>query len=84
MELILNALANGNRLKLLRECKRGKSLTVRDAAKLLHVTPAAASRHLQMLLTTGIVKRTKRGLFVTYRLSLAGIPQWVKGVLREL
>lgn len=84
MELILNALANGNRLKLLREFKRGKSLTVRDAAQLLRVTPAAASRHLQMLEIVGILKRTKRGLFVTYRLSLAGIPAWVKGVLREI
>lgn len=84
MELTLRALANSNRLKLLKECKRGKSFSVSGAAAFLHITPSAASRHLQSLENAGILKSTKRGLFVTYRLSLAGIPQWVKAMLREL
>lgn len=84
LELPLKALANANRLHLLSELHEGKSLTVSEAARLLKITVAAASRHLLMLHEAGFVQSTKRGLHVSYRMKVAGIDGWVKGLIKEL
>lgn len=80
----LKALANENRLKLVKELSKGKALTVTDAAEMLHITIAAASRHLQILEEADILTSVKRGQNVAYRMKVAGIEGWVKTLVREL
>ena len=77
---VLKALANKNRLIILREIKQKKSITVGETAKILDITIAAASSHLQILEKAEILSRKKRGLNVTYRLMLTG-EQWVKRIV---
>lgn len=84
LELPLKALANANRLHLLREFHGGKSLTVSEAARHLKITVAAASKHLLLLHEAGFVQSTKRGLHVSYRMKVAGLSPWMKAVLKEL
>lgn len=80
----LKALANENRLKLVKELSKGKALTVTDAAEMLRITIAAASRHLQILEEAGILAHIKRGQSVAYRIKVAGIEGWVKALFKEL
>lgn len=80
----LKALANENRLKLVKDLSKGKALTVTDAAEMLRITIAAASRHLQILEEAGILTSIKRGQSVAYRMKVAGIDAWVKALIKEL
>ena len=83
LERQLSALANRNRLRILQELKKKRHMTVSQVAQFLHISSSAASQHLQMLADVGIIKRTKRGLFVLYRLALGG-EKWVKAILQNL
>ena len=84
LELPLKALANANRLHILRELKQGKSLTVSEVARHLKITVAGASKNLLMLHESGFVQSTKRGLHVSYRMKVAGLSAWMKAVLKEI
>lgn len=83
LERQLKSLANGNRLRLLAALRKKHSMTVGAAAAHLRISQAAASRHLQILEQAGVVVSRKRGLFVTYRLLLTGIP-WTRAVIASL
>ena len=84
LEFPLKAFSNANRLHILKELKQGKALTVSEAARHLRITVAAASKNLLMLHEAGFVQSTKRGLHVSYRMKIAGIPPWAKAVIKEL
>ena len=66
----LKALANERRLLLLRELKKGRSLSVGTLAKAIHLSIKATSKHLLILMGVGIVESRRRGMSVFYRLSL--------------
>ena len=83
LERQLNALSNRNRLRILQELKKKRHMSVSQVAKFLRISLPAASRHLRELADVGIIKGTKRGVFVIYRLALGG-ERWVKQVLATI
>lgn len=70
LERHLKALGSGRRLAMLRHLKRYHSATVSELARAADIRVFAASQHLRVLRAAGIVTFVKRGLYVTYRLSL--------------
>lgn len=62
------ALAEPSRLQLLQFMKAGE-LTVGDLVERSGLTQANVSKHLQLLLALGFVRRRKEGLFTHYRLA---------------
>lgn len=70
LELQLRAVSNARRLGILRFLKKNRSATVSDIADAVRLHLQSASQHLRILKNAGIVKYHKRGLYVTYRLSL--------------
>lgn len=83
LERTLKALANRKRLEIIVHLKKPHTLIVSEIARLIDMKIHAASKHLRILTTVGIVETTKRGLFVSYRLSLKQ-DDLVKTVLRLL
>ncbi|MCF7844855.1 MAG: metalloregulator ArsR/SmtB family transcription factor [Kiritimatiellales bacterium] len=82
-ERILKILASQKRLYILLYLQKNGSATVNEIAKAIGFKHQATSKHLRLLALTKMVKMKKRGLFVTYRLSLEQAPL-VKQVLRSL
>lgn len=70
LEQQLRAVANARRLAILSYLKSNKGAVVADIAAAIRVSMPAASQHLRILKAAGIVEHKKRGLQVTYRLSL--------------
>ena len=70
LERQLKALANERRLLLLKELKRGKSVSVSDLAQAIHLSLRSTSKHLAILASIGVVESRRRGMSVFYRLSL--------------
>jgi ArsR family transcriptional regulator len=75
MELIarrFKALSEASRLKLIHALKGGE-LSVTELVDATGLTQANASRHLQVLVDAGILKRRKDGLSVRYAIADQGI-----------
>ncbi|MCF7844445.1 MAG: metalloregulator ArsR/SmtB family transcription factor [Kiritimatiellales bacterium] len=70
LEQQLKALANQRRLAILAFLKKTKGATVGEIAKNIGLSSLATSQHLRVLRTLKILTYTKRGLYVSYRLSL--------------
>jgi len=71
LDLIANcfhALSDPTRLKLLRALKKGPK-TVQELVSRFDWTQPNISRHLSILAAAGMVKRTKRGPYVLYRIA---------------
>lgn len=68
LAIIFNALSDPNRCKIFRILvSQGKEgLCVTDVAKLLKISPPAASQHLKILIITGLLVRQKMGQKVNY------------------
>jgi DNA-binding transcriptional ArsR family regulator len=62
------ALGEPTRIKLLERLREGEA-TVLDLTELVGTTPQNVSKHLGVLLRTGIVARRKQGNFVYYRVA---------------
>ena len=62
------ALGEPTRIKLLERLSEGEA-TVLDLTELVGTTPQNVSKHLGVLLRTGIVARRKQGNFVYYRVA---------------
>ena len=62
------ALAEPARLQIL-SCLRGGALTVTELVAETGLSQANVSKHLQLLHSTGFVRRRKDGLFVSYTLA---------------
>lgn len=65
--LVLRALADENRLKIVRELTNGINTTKALAGKLA-ITEAAVSKHLKLLLESGIVEKKRSGRYIVYEL----------------
>lgn len=75
LELIaqrFKALSEASRLKLIQALRPGE-LSVSELVEQTGLTQANASRHLQLLIDSGILKRRKEGLNVYYAIADAGI-----------
>ena len=70
LEQQLKAISNARRLAILRFLKKNKTATVQDIGKAVRLKSPALSQHLRILRSAGIVEYKRRGIFVTYRLSL--------------
>ncbi len=70
LEKKLKAVGNQRRLRIILFLKRRKSATVGRIAKELGCSSRAISQHLRILRNADVVTYSKRGLYVTYRLSL--------------
>lgn len=68
------ALAEPARLEIL-NCLRGGEMAVGDLVEETGFGQANTSKHLQLLHSTGFVRRRKEGLFVYYALADKGISQ---------
>ena len=66
----LRAVANARRLGILSFLKKNQSATVGEISNAVRLKGPSASQHLRILKSAGIIEHKKRGLFVTYRLSL--------------
>jgi DNA-binding transcriptional ArsR family regulator len=75
LELIalrFKALSEASRLKLIHALRNGER-SVSDLVTNTRLTQANASRHLQVLVDAGILKRRKEGLSVLYAIADEGI-----------
>ena len=70
LERRLKALASGRRLQILKELKTRRGATVSVLAGVLNLSMATTSRHLAILSAVDIVRSTRRGKHVSYRLAL--------------
>jgi len=83
LEHQLKALANVRRLRILSFLKKKEGTTVSTLARELRVTPFAVSQHLRILRSADVVKYTRRGKYVFYRLFIPQ-KQPVKQILAQL
>lgn len=83
LERLLKAVGNRKRLEILQELRKHRTLFSSDIAHAIGMSRAATSQHLRILRNAGIVEFTKRGLEVSYRISLDQEPP-VQAVLRML
>ncbi len=67
---LLKVLSNPKRLQIICFLRKNRSGAMNAIAKEIRLSWAGTSKHLQILRLAGIVEHKKRGLFVTYRLSL--------------
>jgi DNA-binding transcriptional ArsR family regulator len=75
LELIAHrfkALSESSRLKLIHALRTGE-MSVSELVEETGLTQANTSRHLQLLIDTGILKRRKEGLNVYYAIADKGI-----------
>jgi DNA-binding transcriptional ArsR family regulator len=75
LELIaqrFKALSESSRLKLIQALRHGE-LSVSELVAQTGLTQANASRHLQLLIDSGVLKRRKEGLSVYYAIADMGI-----------
>ena len=66
----LKAVSGGSRLEILRFLKRRRNATVSAIAEGVGRSVQTVSSHLALLALHGIVKRRRRGKYVSYRLSI--------------
>ena len=71
MGMILKALGDGSRLRLL-NALRGGSLCVCQLIELVGLAPSTVSKHMSVLKVAGLVRSEKRGRWQHYRLSEGG------------
>ena len=83
LERHLKALASTRRLRILSYLRTYNEATVGDIARAMQMTPYAISQHLRILRSAEIVRFTKRGKYVFYRILQKQQPH-VREVLRRL
>jgi len=68
LAIVFDALADPNRCKMFRVFvgKKKEGLHVSDVARLLGISPSAASQHLKILVVTGLLHREREGQRVRY------------------
>ena len=66
---LFGALADRNRLRILRLFLERAGICVRDVAKILDISVSAASQHLKLLELTNIVKHKKLGQMCCYEIN---------------
>lgn len=83
---IMKALSDRNRLRIVAALMNQKELCACHLIELLLVTGATASRHMDVLLRSGLVQSRKAGRWVHYTLSPATAAllfQWLENELQN-
>lgn len=85
---IFKALSDKNRLRVVSALMAYEELCACQLTELLQVTGATASRHMGVLVSSGLVSSRKEGRWVNYRLlkddlELSRLLNWVEHRLKE-
>lgn len=85
---VCKALGDRNRLRVVAALLRHEELCACQLTELLQVTGATASRHMGVLIASGLVSSRKQGRWVYYRLSreradLSALLGWVEGLVAD-
>lgn len=87
LAIIFNALSDPNRCKVFRVfvSQGTEGLCVSDVARLLKISPSAASQHLKILVITGLLTRERAGQKVNYYASDSDplVKALIKAVLND-
>ncbi len=80
---VFRALSDQNRLKVVAALTAHTELCACQISELLQVTGATTSRHLDILISSGLVDRRKNGRWVLYRLksddkNFKPVMNWIK------
>lgn len=65
--LVLKALADENRIRIVRELLKGVS-TTKEMAEKIQISEAAVSKHLKILLESGVAEKHRSGRYIQYKL----------------
>jgi ArsR family transcriptional regulator, arsenate/arsenite/antimonite-responsive transcriptional repressor len=68
LTLVFKALSDGNRLRIVAALVEHEELCACQLTELIEVTGATASRHMGVLLSSGLVESRKDGRWVYYRI----------------
>ena len=71
IEQSLNALADGNRLRIVQIIAKENAICARDLLKELDITQPTLSHHMKALVNCGFVTRTKKGRWCYYLIDSA-------------
>jgi len=74
LERHLRAVANRRRLEIIQLLHRQASLPLYEIAAKIKLSVKTTNKHLNQLLHTGFVAKSRQGLFVIYRLENAAKP----------
>ncbi|NOU36171.1 MAG: metalloregulator ArsR/SmtB family transcription factor [Kiritimatiellaceae bacterium] len=83
---VMKALSDRNRLRVVAALMNHEELCACHIIELLKVTGATASRHMGLLIQSGLVQSRKAGRWVHYRLTAdfpAPLFQWLKTELQN-
>jgi len=85
---ILKAMSDKNRLRILSALLAHEELCACQITELLQVAGATASRHLSLMINSGILKNRKNGRWIYFRIntediSLDPVLKWVKHKLED-
>ena len=80
---IQTALCEPARLRIVQALTAGP-LTVDDLAAVIERPPTATSQHLRVLRDAGVVERTRRGIYASYRVAQGPTGAHVRAVLRSV
>lgn len=83
---IFKALSDRNRLRVILALLKYEELCACQLTELMQVTGATVSRHMGVLIASGLVNSRKDGRWVYYRLrreqaEFIGLVQWIEGQL---
>ncbi|MEW6078160.1 MAG: metalloregulator ArsR/SmtB family transcription factor [Thermodesulfobacteriota bacterium] len=80
---VMKALSDGNRVKMLKMLQR-RTMCVCEIRTVLGLAQSTASKHLKILEDAGLIKSSKEGLWVNYRLSDGGDSPYAASMLGNL
>ncbi len=85
---IFKALSDRNRLRIVSALMKHEELCACQLTELIQVTGATASRHMGVLISSGLVNSRKEGRWVYYRIrqeqaDLDVLIDWIKSQLRK-
>jgi len=88
LSALFKALSDRNRLRIMMALTRHQELCACQITELIQVTGATASRHMGILISSGLVDSRKEGRWVYYRLcrhnqGLDFFIQWIETQLQE-
>lgn len=85
---VIKSISDKNRLRILSVLLVHKELCACQITEFLGVAGATASRHLGLMVNTGILKNRKQGRWIYFQIntkdkSLTGLLDWVKNGINE-
>jgi len=80
---MFKALAVETRVKVLNLLKNQGPMGAKEIAKLVGITPAAASQHLKILKQSGLVRSERKGYWIPYSIDMEALEKY-RRILTEV